>query len=655
MVGHLARRWVQLLRKPQGRLVTFFLATLVGAVLLLTFVLGEVYRQAGRQAETDAGNVAGVLEARLDATFRRMHADLEHLAASIPLDALEPGVDSSFRPSLESRLALHSARFPEIVGYRVIDAQGLVRYVSHADLARAQAGDRDYFLELRDDPARSLVFSQVVTGRITGRQMLIVAVPLRDPAGGFRGVVMAPLDLGHLQKMFDGVDLGPNGVITLRRSDNGRLALRRPAKPQTVNQTLRDNPMHMRIEAGERSGSIRYHAALDGVERIYAYRRVNDYPFYVAVGIASEDYLANWRTMTAVAGVSALLLVLALSLALIRLLRAEREEAAVSVRLAESEARYRLLADNSHDVIWTLDIPSRRFTYISPSVIDLRGYTASEALQQSLAETLTAESAARLSKELDRNLRRISTGDRSAQVLTGELEQLCRNGDVVSTEVVCNYLFDADGVPRTILGITRNVSERKVAEHALRESNHQLQLRLDEISRLQAALQEQAVRDGLTGLYNRRYLDEMLEREVSRARREGIPLSLVMLDIDHFKRVNDTYGHQAGDEVLKILAATLMADIRAEDMACRYGGEEFLILLPNMPLASALARAEAWRGAVEALCIVHGDFPIRFTVSLGVAAYPDHGKTPDDLTRCADQALYRAKNGGRNQVRAYAD
>lgn len=655
MVKLAARRWVGLLGKPGGRLIAFFLATLAAAVLLLAFVLGEVHTQAGRQAEAEAANLAGVLEARLDSSFRRMHADLEYLAATTPLDALEPGVDSSFRPQLEQRLALHAARFPEIVGYRILDAEGLVRYVSHGGLSQTQAGDRDYFQALRDDPALPLAFSQVLTGRITGRQMLVVAVPLRDPKGGFRGVIMAPLDLGYLQKVFDGLELGPDGVITLRRSDTGRLVLRRPARPQAVNQTLRDNPMHMRIEAGERAGSIRYHAALDGIERVYAYRRISDYPFYVAVGIASEDYLSNWRKMTAAVAVSAVLLVLALSLVFIRLLRAEREEAAFSEQLAASEARYRLLADNSHDVIWTLDIPSRRFTYISPSVATLRGYTAAEALQQSLAESLTAESAARLNEEIDRNLRRISAGDRHAQVLTSELEQLCRNGDVVSTEVVCNYLFDPDGVPRTILGITRNVSERKEAENALRESNHQLQLRLDEINRLQAALQEQAIRDGLTGLYNRRYLDEMLEREVSRARREGIPLSLVMLDIDHFKRVNDTYGHQAGDEVLRILAATLMADIRAEDMACRYGGEEFLILLPNMPLTAALTRAEAWRSAVEALCIVHGDFPVRFTISLGVAAYPDHGKTPDDLTRCADQALYRAKHGGRNQVQAYAD
>ena len=265
------------------------------------------------------------------------------------------------------------------------------------------------------------------------------------------------------------------------------------------------------------------------------------------------------------------------------------------------------------------------------------------------------DSAARLGREVDLRLRRIAAGDRAASVLVSELELVCKDGSQIAIEVVCSYLLDDDGVARTIMGITRNVSERKAAESALKESNRQLHARIEEIGRLQAALQELAVRDSLTGLYNRRYLDETLEREVSRARREGIPLSLVMLDIDYFKRVNDTYGHQVGDEVLRMLAATLSADVRAEDVACRYGGEEFLILLPNMPLETAMFRAEAWRAAVERLSISHGDFVLTFTISLGVSAYPDHGKTPDDLTRCADQALYKAKREGRNRVAIHCD
>lgn len=636
--------------RPEARLILFFVVTMLGAAALLGFVLTAVYHEASRQAETDARNITGMVETRLNATLRRIHADLDRLAANLPQEALRPGAAGRYREAVSRELALHAARFPEVVGYRVIDSAGDVLYASEPGLPPGNARDRSYFAALAENPGQGLVFSDVMTGRMSQRQMLVVAAAVRDPAGRFVGIVMAPLNLGYFQQMFDAVNLGPGGVITVRRTDNGRLALRRPAREEAVNQPLVNNPMHLRIEAGDQLGTIRYRAALDGVERIYAYQRVGAYPFYVAAGIAADDYLASWKKTVAIAGLSSSLLVLALSLALLRLLRAEREEAAIALQLGASEARYRMLADNSHDVIWTLDIPSRRYTYVSPSVRQLRGYSPQEALAQSIDESLTAESALRLSGEIDQRLRRIAAGDLAAQVVTSELDQRCKDGSLVSTEVVSSYLLDATGAPRTILGITRNVSERKAAERALRESNRQLQERLEEIGRLQAALREQAVCDGLTGLYNRRYLDETLEREVSRARREGNPLSLVMLDIDHFKQVNDTYGHQVGDEVLKVLAQTLLADIRAEDVACRYGGEEFLILLPNMPLTAAMERAESWREAVDGLAIAHGNLPIRFTISLGVAAYPEHGKTADDLTRCADQALYQAKHQGRNRT-----
>ena len=650
MSGYVSARRGGWVSWPELRLILLFVATLLGAGVLLSLVLGAVYREAEIQAETDARNITGVLEARLNAALRRINADLEHIAATVPEEAFQPAAVGKYRDALSQQMALFTARFPEIIGYRLLDPSGNVLYASEVDFSSSNAVDRDYFVELLQHPESNLSFSDVIVGRITKRQMLVMALPVRTPQGKLRGVVMAPLDIGQLQQLLDTVNLGPNGVITIRRTDNGRLALRRPARPGTVNQALKDNPMHQRIEAGERSGIIRFRAAIDGVERLYAYRRVGDYPFYVAAGIATEDYLAGWRKMVGVAGLSSLLLILALSLLLMQMLRTERKEAAIAGRLAESEARYRLLAENSHDVIWTLDIPSRRFTYVSPSVLQLRGVTPQEAMAQSLEAALTPESATRAVDEIERRLAMIAAGDKTAQVVTTELDQLCKDGGVVSTEVVCSYLLGPDGVPRTILGITRNVSERKAAERALRESNRQLQARIEEIGLLQAALQEQAVHDGLTGLYNRRYLDEVLEREVSRARREGNPLSLVMIDIDRFKRINDTYGHQAGDEVLKVLAATLSNDVRTEDVACRYGGEEFLILLPGMPLAAARDRAEAWRAAVAALCIMHGNFPIHFTISLGVAAYPEHGKTPDDLTNCADQALYGAKHKGRNRV-----
>ena len=636
------------------RLILFFLVTLLGAAGLLAFVLRTAYQEAERKAETEARNIVNTAEARLGATFRRIESDLEHVAAEFPLEALQHNADRGLRTLVMKDLLLYRAHFPEVVGFRVADRAGKVLFASEREEVQADISDRSYFQALAQDSSRRLVFSEVLTGRIASRQVLAMAVPLRSPNGAFAGIVTAAIDLAHFAALFEAVDLGPNGVITLRRSDDGRLVIRRPAKQDAVNQTLLNNPMHLRIEMGELNGAIRYEAALDRIERVYAYQRIGEYPFYVAAGVATDDYMSSWRKMLFSTLVSFALLALGLLFVLIRGLRAEKEEALVAAKLCESEARYRMLADNSHDVIWTIDIPSRRFTYVSPSVKALRGYTPEEVMSGPMDVGLTPESAQKVSREIDQRLRRIAAGDMYANIVTTELDQIRRDGSVVSTEVVSTYLLDSAGVPRTILGITRNVSERKAAEEALRESNRRLQEQLQEIERLQSALREQAIRDGLTRLYNRRYLDETLEREVARARREGNPLSLVMMDIDHFKDVNDTYGHQVGDEVLRLLASTLLADIRTEDVACRYGGEEFLILLPNMPLAAALERAENWRAEVAALQVRYGGFQLQFTVSLGVASYPEHGKTPDDLTRCADQALYRAKAEGRNRVVASA-
>ncbi|MBS1140309.1 MAG: diguanylate cyclase [Proteobacteria bacterium] len=645
--------FVRTFGSPRVRLLLFFALTWLGIASLLVFLLFEGRNEAERKAQSDALGASALLEARLVVTLRRVHGDLEHFAASLPREALRMGAVPRFRSSILNELGYYSGRFPETLGFRIIDAAGNLLYASETLPSSVNFGDRSYFQIFAKGSSNSVFFSEVLVDRLSGRSSLVMALPLRDTAGELLGVLVAPLDVAYLSKMADALSVGENGVVSLRRTDDGSLILRRPIVPELVNQVVPNNPLHRQLDAGERFGTARFHATIDGVERIYGFRRVGDYPVYVITGLATADYLAAWRQTSAVAGVAALLLFLSLSLVLIRLLRAEKEEELTARRLMDSEERYRMLAENSHDVIWTVDIPSRTYTYVSPAIKEMSGYLPDEIVGQPVDVRLTPDSAARVARDIDQRLRRIAAGDKSASVVVSELEQECKNGEVITTEVVSSYLLDADGVARTILGITRNVSERKAVESALRETNRQLHARIEEIGRLQVALQELAVRDSLTGLYNRRYLDETLEREVSRARREGIPLSLVMLDIDHFKRVNDTYGHQVGDEVLRMLASTLLADIRAEDVACRYGGEEFLILLPNMPLETTMLRAQAWRSAVEALRVTHGNFQITFTISLGVAAYPEHGKTPDDLTRCADQALYRAKHEGRNQVSVF--
>lgn len=169
--------------------------------------------------------------------------------------------------------------------------------------------------------------------------------------------------------------------------------------------------------------------------------------------------------------------------------------------------------------------------------------------------------------------------------------------------------------------------------------------------RLREALRSQSIVDSLTGLFNRRYLENMLERECRRAVRAKRPLAVLMLDVDHFKQFNDTWGHDGGDAVLRELSGLMRAHFRGDDIACRYGGEEFVVVLSEASLEGAFARAEELRREVHRLVAEHRRQPLgTITISIGVAALPEHGVSPEDLIAAADRALYQAKAAGRDRT-----
>jgi len=173
--------------------------------------------------------------------------------------------------------------------------------------------------------------------------------------------------------------------------------------------------------------------------------------------------------------------------------------------------------------------------------------------------------------------------------------------------------------------------------------------------RLRETLRGLSIRDPLTGLFNRRYLEESLDRELRRAQRRGLPVAILMLDVDQFKLFNDTFGHEAGDLVLKEVAALLKSNTRAEDIACRYGGEEFTLILPEMTLEHAKVKAHRVNEAVRQLRILQGQqFLGSVTISVGVAIFPTDGSNAREVLHAADAALYRAKQGGRDRVEVVA-
>jgi diguanylate cyclase (GGDEF)-like protein len=166
----------------------------------------------------------------------------------------------------------------------------------------------------------------------------------------------------------------------------------------------------------------------------------------------------------------------------------------------------------------------------------------------------------------------------------------------------------------------------------------------------QLELNLQAMRDPLTALYNRRQLEEGLHREVLRARRVGGSVGVMAIDVDHFKRVNDTLGHEVGDSALRGVAGELASCVREEDIACRAGGEEFVIILPGTGKTALRSRAEAVRRTIEQARIQAGDGSLRLTVSIGLASFPAYGDSGQAVLRAADVALYKAKAAGRNRV-----
>jgi diguanylate cyclase (GGDEF)-like protein/PAS domain S-box-containing protein len=210
-------------------------------------------------------------------------------------------------------------------------------------------------------------------------------------------------------------------------------------------------------------------------------------------------------------------------------------------------------------------------------------------------------------------------------------------------------LYDDNQKVNGRLLVFRDVTDRKEVEKDLRRAMDRLQTQLIEIGTLQSQLREQAIRDALTNLFNRRYLEETLERELARATRESYPLCVIMMDLDYFKDINDTYGHEAGDVVLKTLAETVTRQSRHGDFVCRYGGEEFVLVMPNIGIEKAKERAETLHQIIDVLNIPYGTT----TISMGIAWYPTHGKTKEELMRAADLAMYYAKNTGRNRVVIY--
>jgi diguanylate cyclase (GGDEF)-like protein/PAS domain S-box-containing protein len=287
-------------------------------------------------------------------------------------------------------------------------------------------------------------------------------------------------------------------------------------------------------------------------------------------------------------------------------------------------------------------------TWVNPAACAITGYSSDELVG---AHTRLLKSGHHDRAFYARLWQTVTRGD----TWSGTIVNRRKDGSEYHEEQTIAPVLDENGAITHFIAIKQDVTERRRIQDELARAHEELEARLTEIERLNGQLREQAVRDPLTGLHNRRYLEEAMKRDISRAGRSRESFVVAVIDVDHFKLVNDAHGHAAGDRVLLQLADVLLAHVRSSDLLCRVGGEEFVVVMPRAELPGALKRAEEWRKAFGARAVEGRDrAAVRCTISIGVALYRGPVESFATCLRRADEALYAAKRAGRDRV-AFAE
>lgn len=323
----------------------------------------------------------------------------------------------------------------------------------------------------------------------------------------------------------------------------------------------------------------------------------------------------------------------------------EAELGKMAQALKQSEKRFRALIEHSTDAISLIDAKTN-VIYESPSVKLLTGYSGEERLGKSGLDLIYPEDLPHVKTTM------VSVFAQPNHIESAQFRSVRKDGSVWWTEGTAINLLHEPSVGAIVINY-RDITDRKNAEQALQATNKELRSRIREVEKLQIELREQALRDPLTGLYNRRNLSDAMERELARVKRERRSMSVLIMDIDRFKKINDNFGHQVGDQFLIEISRLIASHARSSDIACRYGGEEFLLVMPSATLKTALKRAEEIRMECADIRIANGGKQLKVTLSMGVATFPKHGKGAEEIAIKADKAMYKAKRAGRNCVKAW--
>ncbi|HKZ07177.1 MAG TPA: diguanylate cyclase [Methylomirabilota bacterium] len=689
----------------RSRLLLLVLLALLPALALILVTAWEQRQLAAIDAQESALRVARVAASNQERLIEGARSLLIGIAQA---PAVQPG-NARACSALFSDLR---KRFPIYVNLSEASVAGDIVCTAQPLRAPVNVADQPYFLRAR--ATHDFVVSGYAVDPATGKPALILAWPALGPTGEVRSVLFASLDLGGLHTLGERARL-PLGSTFVVTDAQGAVLARYPEPERWVGQPLPEQPITQAIRAQHSEGRITVEGldgvtrlfAFTPVGGLPPADRL-----YVAVGISRDEAFTEAdrslvRNLLSLGLVGAVALGMAAIVGHILIIRRLREvvRTAEIVRAGDLSARAdvggndeiavmghafnamaeRLAAmvkaeqetrDGLAERVNELDLINRLGELLQACLTVQEAYAVIERV---LKELFRGEAGAVFACSASRNLieavaRWGPAPQSTAGVFAIEECWALRSGrthvvDDMRTGPLCTHLptpapaaylctpLVAQGDALGILYVGF-VARGRLAPAPLSEAKRRLAAAVAEHValglanvRLREMLRSQSIRDPLTGLFNRRYMEETLEREVRRAQRAGRPMAVLMMDLDHFKRINDDFDHDAGDALLREIGAALLRNLRREDVACRFGGEEFVLVLPEASLADAEKRAEELRAEIKRLRVSDkGRLLGPITVSIGLAAYPEHGLAGDALLHAADAALYRAKREGRDRV-----
>ena len=735
----------------------FFSHRLIWLALLVSLGIGALFARSIWTIRNDEWNYAVQTNTNLVRTLEQGLAwaldSFDKSLEGVAREVSRPDV-WALPAELRARLVFdNSLRARGAGDVLVLDAQGNVVLDSGSLVPRkANLGDRDYFIAFKSGKHKGLYFGKPVPSRVTGLNILPLSRGYYHADGSFAGVVVGAIRLSYFNELFGSLDLGFNSGVNLFRQD-GVVVSRFPYGDADVGKTIAGTPNLVRFQA-EGTGSFVGVAALDGVERLYSFRSVGNYPLILNVAQSTETILAQWWSSAWVLGGFAALLMLGclgLALLFVRELVLRQK---VSVRLAEAEHDLRTTLDNVPSMIayWDSSMHNRfanraaledfgtypvpvRGRHISELLSPTRYAASKPYYDHALAgapqrfERTDEDSQGQPRHSIvsylpDADARGVVTGlfmqvtditerKRMENELFDEKERVRLTLQAIGDAVVCSdakgmvtYLnpvaerltgwqaFDAAGhnvdevvslrsrdndepLATTLrAAIQRGVATYPVTGVLLHRTNgRRFQVEetaspitdrhgtvtgavavlrdVTEAVAMAERMAHLAQYDALTDLPNRLLLQDRAQMAITQARRDGKSLAVMYLDLDGFKGVNDSLGHDAGDQLLVQFAQRLKAAVRASDTVCRQGGDEFVVLLPGLDNADAVCGvARKILASCDAPFDLAGEV-LQVGLSGGIALYPQHGDTFDALSRHADSAMYAAKRGGRMRFMLY--